>query len=364
MSSIETVKGGASKFLSKLVEKGQVAFTPLFAVLASLTVGAVILAVSGIDPGSAYLMIFSEPFGTQFGFTKTLTELVPLLVVAVGLLVSFRAGVWNIGAQGQMLIGALLANVVGYSFGPLPSLILIPMVLLAGCVAGAAWALPPALLKARLGINEVITTLLLNFVAINLLRFLIKGVLRDVSEHHPLTYPVVETARLPYIFGTSIHIGIIIAIALVVMIHIFMTKIPTGFELRILGQSVKTARYVGLPVGRLTILALVISGATSGLAGAIQVSGVMTNIDPVWTPTYGIAAVPLVFLAKLNAIALLPVSLLFAALLVGGDLMHRSTGIPVFFVEIILGMMLFFFAFSEAISRIRLRARLALWSRT
>jgi len=331
------------------------AFSSFVAIAGAIAVGTSILIGTGVDPGFAYFIILSESLGTEFGVTKILIELVPLLITALGLLICFRAGIWNLGAQGQMLIGALLANVVGYSFGPLPSPVIIPLLLLAGMVAGAAWALPPALLKAKLGINEVITTMLLNFVAMNILRFLIKGILRDVREEHPLTYPIVSTAKLPNIYGTQVHIGILIALAFGAVVYLLMARTKLGFELRILGQSLKTARYIGLPVGRLIVLAFVISGAASGLAGAIQVSGVMRNINPVWTPGYWLAAVPLVFIAKMSPIAVIPLSLLFAVLLVGGDIMHRTTGVPVYFVDILLSLMLLFFAVSEVVWRIQMR---------
>ncbi len=338
-----------------LVTSIKPALSSIIAILGSIIAGSIVLALSGIDPAFAYYTIFYEALATDFGITKTLVEMTPLLITAVGLLVCFRAGIWNIGAQGQMLIGTLFANVVGYSLGPLPTPIILPIVLVAGAIAGAAWALPPAILKAKLGINEVITTLLLNFVAINLIKFLIKGPLRNVAEEHPQTYPIVKSAYMPTFFGTQIHVGILLAFVIAAAIYFLMVWTKLGFQFKILGESIKAARYVGLPISRLIILAFIISGGAAGFAGAIQLTAVMRNVNPAWAPGYGLEAVPLVFIAKMNPIAVIPLSILFAVFLVGTDIMHRTTGVPVYFIEIFLGIMLLLFAVSEVVQRFRVR---------
>lgn len=343
----------SSSFRSLVVKVIFPAFSSITAILLAFVAGSLILLATGFDPLSAYLYIFTQPFSSLFGINKTLSDFAPLLIIGSGLFVCFRAGIWNIGATGQLLMGALFANVVGYSLGPLPSLILIPLVLGTGFITGAAWAMPSALLKAKLGVNEVITTLLLNFVAINLIQFLIKGIFRDVTEEHPLTYPILEGARLPYIPGTQIHIGVIVAIGLAFATHFFLYRTTLGFEIRVMGENVRAAKYAGISPNRLIIIAFIISGGAAGLAGAVQVAGVMTNISPAWTPGYGIAAVSLVFLAKSNGVALIPLSMIFATILVGTDMMQRTTGIPMYFGEVVIGLMLLFFAVSEVLQRLR-----------
>lgn len=246
-----------------------------------------------------------------------------------------------------MVIGALFANVVGYSFGPLHPAIMIPMVLLAGVLGGVVWALPAAIFKARWGVNEIIVTLMMNFIALNLLTFLATTILRNPAREHPMTYPILPTAKLPFIAGTTVHIGILIALALVVVVYVVMSRTVLGYQFKVAGLSLKAARYAGMPISRLLFISLLISGGFCGLAGGIQVSGVLENLDPEYMPAYGLEAVPLVFLAKLNAIAVLPFSMFFASLLVGSEIMHRSIGIPVFFVDIVFGLMLLFFAAAE-----------------
>lgn len=337
------------------------ALSSMIAIAGSIIGGSMVLQLSGIDPAFAYYTIFYEALATSFGITKMLVEMTPLLITAAGLLVCFRAGIWNIGAQGQMLIGTLFANIVGYSLGPLPTPIILPLVLISGALAGAAWALPPALLKAKLGINEVITTLLLNFVAINIVRFLIKGPLRNLSEEHPQTYPIAETAFMPTFPGTRLHVGIIIAFIIAAAIYFLMTWTKLGFQFKILGESIKTARYVGLPISSLIILVFIISGGAAGFAGAVQLTSVMRNVNPAWTPGYGLEAVPLVFIAKMSPIAVVPLTVLFTIFIVGTDIMHRTTGVPVFFIEIFLGIMLLLFAVSEVIQRLRVERAVMEW---
>ena len=331
------------------------ALSTMMALVGAVVAGSIVLVIMGFDPAYVYYVIFAEAWYTEFGVTKTLIETVPLLIIASGLLVCFKAGIWNVGAQGQMIIGGLVANVVGYSFGPLPSSIIIPLTLMAGVAAGAAWALPSAIMKARWGINEIVTTLMLNFIAINLLMFLVKSPLRNPRQPHPMTIPIVPTATLPNTPGTQVHIGLVIALALSVVIYLVMTKTTLGFQFRCLGGNPKAARYAGLPISRLMIVSLLISAGTAGLAGAVQVCGVMRNLDPEWVPLYGFQAVALVFLANLNALAVIPFSILFSTFLVGGDLMHRIVGIPVFFIQLILGFMLVFFAAAESIRYVQVK---------
>jgi simple sugar transport system permease protein len=326
--------------------------------IGSFVAGAIILVMIGSNPGLVYQTIFSEAWFTEFGLRKTLVETTPFLIVAAGLVVCFRAGIWNVGVPGQMIIGGLLSNVVGYSLGPLPSPILIPLMLAAGMVAGMAWVLLPAVMKARWGLNEIVTTLMMNFIAIDLQLYLVKSPLRDpYISTHPMTTPVVRTAELPDIPGTEVHIGLIIAFALAIVVYFLMSRTTYGYQFKVIGSNLKAARYAGLPIGKLIILSLLISGAAAGLAGGVQVAGVMRNIDPEWMPSYGLEAVPLVFLANLNALAAIPFSFLFSTFLVGGDQMHRAMGIPIFFIDVILGLMLLFFAAGESVKRVKLGIR-------
>jgi len=332
------------------------AISTIVALLGAFVAGAIILGVIGFNPSLVYQTIFVEAWSTEFGLRKTLVETTPFLIVACGLVVCFKAGIWNVGVPGQMIVGGLFANVVGYSFGPVPSSIIIPTMLGAGMLAGMAWVLLPAFMKARWGLNEIVTTLMMNFIAIDLQLYLVKSPLRDPKiSTHPMTTPVVLSAELPKIPGTRVHIGLLIALALAIVIYFLMSRTTIGYQFKVIGGNIKAARYAGLPISRLILLSLLISGATAGLAGGIQVAGVMRNIDPEWIPAYGLEAVPLAFLANLNALAAIPFSFLFSTFLVGGDLMHRTMGLPIFFIDVLLGLMLLFFAAAEAVKRVKIR---------
>lgn len=332
------------------------ALSTFVAIVSALVAGSIILTSIGFNPTEVYYTVFHEAWYTEFGMRKVLIETLPLLLIASGLLVCFRAGLWNVGVQGQMIVGGLLGNIVGYSLGPLPSPMIIPLMLMAGMIAGMAWVFPTAVMKARWDLNEIVTTLMMNFIAINFQLYLVKGPLRDLKIGiHPMTTPIVATAELPKIPGTQVHIGLVIALALAVVIYLLMSRTTLGYQFRVLGHSINAARYAGLPISRLVILSLLISGATAGLAGAVQVAGVMRNIDPEWVPFYGFQAVPLVFLANFNALAVIPFSFLFSSFLVGGDLMHRTVGLPIFFIDVLLGLMLVFFGAAEAIRHLQLK---------
>jgi len=323
------------------------ASSSIIAIVGAMIGSSILLLLTGINPFSVYSLIITEATGTEFGINKTLVETVPFVMTVVGLLISFRASLWNIGGLGQMFIGALFANVIGYSLGFLPSILLIPLTLLAGFVGGLVWALFPGLLKAKLGINEIITTLLLNFVAINLIHFLIKGILRNELEPFPQTYPIAPGAVLQKIPGTQIHIGIFFAIAITIIVHILMVKTRLGFQIKLMGESLKAARYAGLPIAKLTIVVFILSGGIIGLAGAIQVTAVMKNVNPDWNPAYGLEAVPLVFLSKMNVIVAALLAFLYSIFFVGVDIMQRTVGLPIYFREVFLGLMLTLFTISE-----------------
>jgi len=334
------------------------ALSTVAAILGALLAGAIILTAIGFNPAEVYYTVFHEAWYTEFGIRKTLIETMPFLTIVSGLLVCFRAGLWNVGVQGQMIIGGLFANIIGYVLGPLPSPLLIPVMLMAGMLGGIVWVLPSAIMKARWDLNEIVTTLMMNFIAIDLELYLVKGPLRDPKiSTHPMTTPVAPTAELPNIPGTEVHIGIIIALALSFVIYLLMSRTTLGYQFRVLGYNINAARYAGLSISRLIILSLLVSGATAGLAGAVQVAGVMRNIDPEWVPFYGFEAVPLVFLANFNALAVIPFSFLFSSFLVGGDLMHRAVGLPIFFIDVLLGLMLLFFGAAEAVRHLELRWR-------
>jgi len=359
----DLVELGIEKLVGKfgltnlLVSSIKPALSTIIGIVGGMAAGSIVLLFTGFDPVYVYYTIFAQAWGTSFGISKMSITMMPLLIIGVGLLFCFKAGTWNIGAQGQMILGALFANIAGYGLGPLPAPILIPIVLIASVVGGILWILPAAVMKAKWGINEVVTTMLFNFLAIFLLMYLVKSPLRYPQEYHPITQPIYHSAQLPMLPGIPIHTGLLIGLVLSIFTYIFFAKTTLGFQFRIIGSNIKAARYCGLHIPYLIFYSLTISGAICGLAGGVQLSGTMRFLDPDWVPWYGFQAVPLVFLARLNALALIPFSFFFASLLIGGDLMHRVVGLPVFFVDVIFGLMLILFAAAESIRYLRLKKR-------
>jgi simple sugar transport system permease protein len=331
------------------------AVSSLAAIGGALVAGAVLLWLSGLDPLRGYTILLTEGLGTSFGVTETLIKTAPLLMVAAGLLVAFRAGVWNIGVDGQLLIGAIftaaLAPWLLTTVPHVPALVLLGLV---GAVGGAAWGLLPALLKVHYGLNEIITTIMMNYVAVYLTTWLVKGPFRDLSDPTiiaPQTTVIPESLRLPLLPFGRVHVGLAVGILAVMLVYVLMRNTVLGFKLSVLGANPKAAVHAGFPVGRLTVLAMLVSAAFAGLAGANDVLGVLGMFAADWNPRYGLIGVALVFLARFNGLTVIPLAYFFSFLRFGGELMSRTAGIPIFFVDVLKGLMLVFFAAGEVLER-------------
>ncbi len=327
----------------------------LLAVVGALAAGAVALALIGKDPLQAYGLLLGRGLST-FGVTETLIKLPPLLLVSAGLLLTLRAGVWNIGIDGQFLVGALLVGVVAPALaGRVPLALLLVVSGAVGFLAGALWGVIPALLKVRYGLNEIITTIMMNYVAVYLTSWLVKGPFKDPTVVPPQTRLIPRADRLPAIPFTRVHVGLLAGLAALALVGYLLRSTVLGFRLRMLGQSRRAAAHAGMAVGRLTAVALLASAGFAGLAGANDVLGVKGLFQGEWNPGYGLTAFALVFLARLRALWLLPFAYLFAFLLLGGDIMARSAGIPTYFVDLLEGLMLLFFAVAVALERLQAR---------
>jgi ABC-type uncharacterized transport system permease subunit len=262
-------------------------------------------------------------------FSGTLVRAIPLIVIGVGVSLAFRAGVFNIGGEGQFALGAIAASIVGLFLPPL-SVLSVALVLAAACAAGAAWAGIAAFLRARFGVLEVISTLMLNFVAANLVSYLVRGPLQEPSRIYPQSALIVDAARLPrFAESTRLHLGILIAIAVAVLAWWFLGKTVAGFKLRAVGASPSAALVTGrLNVGRVAALALVASGAFAGLAGGMEVSGVTYALYENLSPGYGFSAIAVAMLAGLHPLRVILAALLFAVLETGALGMQRDAGVP------------------------------------
>ena len=304
----------------------------LAAVGVAVLIGAVVLWLTGNNPFEAYRALIDRTLLRPSGLQESLVRATPLLLAGAGVLVAVRAGIWNVGIDGQVLIGAIVGAVVASHLLTSSRPILWFAVAVSAGFAGALWALPPALLRARFGINEIVSTIMFNYVAISLTAWLVKGPFRDQSLVTPQTPSIPRDLRLTTLGDTRVHVGFLVAVALVVGLGWVLRSTVTGLELRIVGSNLRAARHALIPVRGYLMAAFLISGGIAGLVGANDVLSTKGTFQAEWNPGYGFVAFALVFLARRNAWALLPASLLFGMLSYGADVMPRAAGIdPAFF---------------------------------
>jgi general nucleoside transport system permease protein len=320
----------------------------LIPVILALAGGAVILLALGKNPIDYYDYVIKRSLLRWGGFQETLTRMAPLLLIAAGLIVAFRAGIWNLGGDGQFLLAAVAsAALAPVLIGILPRGPTLVVCMLAGIAVGAIWSLIPAMLKAHYGVNEIITTLMMSFLGTSLSNVLIKLILRDPATTVPQTRSLPVGDRLPRLFGTTIHSGLLIAIIAVILVHLMMTRTAFGLKLQVLGANRAAAVHAGLRVERLTLLAFALSAGFIGLAGAVEVLGVWGTVRADWNPAYGLLVVPLVFLARFNGYAVIGFTLFFSALMVGGESAARRVGVPQHYVLVLVALLLVFLALIE-----------------
>jgi len=302
-------------------------FIPFASGALAFVVGAIILASAGVDVGNAYATLFRGAFGSVFGFGDVLLKTISLLLAGLAVSVAFRCRQWNIGAEGQLYMGALGGTIVGISvLGAIPGLGILA-VIAASAIFGALFALVPALLKVKFGVNEVISTVLLNFVALLFIAFLLHGPIK-APGFNPYSPEIAEESQMPVIIpGTRVHAGLIIAaIATVGVYYLWKTKI--GFEIRSVGANIKAARYVGMNVGKSVLVTMAISGGLAGIAGGLLVSGVQHILIEGISPGYGFVAVIIALLGRQHPLGVAIVAFFFSVLMTGSETMYRSLGIP------------------------------------
>jgi len=345
------------------------ALLPVFATLAALGVGAVMLMFLRVNPLTAYKAMWDGAFGSTNAFAETLVKATPLLLVALGICISFRGDVINIGGEGQMIIGAIMATWIGLTFTSLPGWLVIPMALLAGFVGGAIWGGIPGVLKAYFRVNEILSTVMMNAIAVQLMNFLLRGPMIDPSQAQlaskiPQTARLLEEFRLLRFPPTRLHVGALIAVGLAVLVYILLWRTTLGYRIRAVGQNPNAARYAGIHVPRYIVLALLLSGAFSGLAGAIQVYGVNFRMitdgsASGFTGSAGFNGIVAALFGQLHPLISIPASVLFGALLVGANTMQRSVQVPSALVTALNGLVVVFVVSSEIWRRRRQRRRMA-----
>lgn len=315
--------------------------------------GAVLIALAGSDPWVAYGAMFNGAFGGTRQLTETALKATPMLLVALGLIVSFKARVWNIGAEGQYYMGALLGSVIALKFPTLPAVVLIPALLLGGVIGGALWGLIPALLRIRRGMSEIISTLMLNYIAILIVEYVSRAPLRDTSGFLPETAQFVEAAQLPGLFGSRLHLGVFIALALIPVVHLLLWRTPVGFRLRAIGSRASVARFAGIDVEAGIIFVLLFSGALAGLAGIIEVSFLHTRLKGSISGGYGFSGILVALLGRLHPVGALFAAIFFSALVIGANTMHTLTGLPATLADAIQALVVLFVLGVDAYFRYR-----------
>jgi len=338
---------------------------PLLAIVMALVAGAVVIILSsalvpghGFDPGlplTAYKALFEGSLGTDNARVETLVQAAPLLLAALGIGLGFKAGLFNIGAQGQFLMGAIAAVAAAGALKGDGALVAIPLSLLAGCAAGAAWGLIPGFLKAVSGAHEVVTTIMLNFIALALLSFLVSGPLRLPKSPQPVTAPVSDAA-LPIFIGRDGHIGIILAFLAVPVVWFLLFRTTRGFEIRAVGANPDASRYAGMKPRRLIILTMTVAGLFAGLAGAGNILGINHQMSATFSTTVGFDAITVALLGRSHPIGIMLAALLFGGMRAGAALMQIKAGVPVELVDVVQSIILLFLVASPIVRRLfRLR---------
>ena len=310
---------------------------PIAAALLGLLLLAAGLTALGYDAGAALAALYRGAFGSWYAFTSaTLVRAVPLIVIGLGISISFRAGALNIGAEGQFAAGAMAATATGLAMGRWPGIVAIPVVLAVGALAGAAWVAVPVVLRVRYRVQEVISTLLLNFVAEALVSFMVQGPLQESKRIYPQSDPIAASARLPLLPGTRLHLGFLLAVGLVAVVAVVFARTIWGFRLKAVGEAPRASEVTGrINVGRTVAAALLWSGALAGLAGALEVSGVTYALFQNLSPGYGFTAIAVALIAGLNPVGVLIAGLGFGALEAGAAGMQRDAGVPAVAVSVV-----------------------------
>ncbi len=322
---------------------------PLLAVVVALLIGAILLYVSDIDPLKAYRALYQGAFGNIRAWKRTFEKATPLIFSGLAVAFAFRAGLFNIGAQGQLLLGAITSAVVGYAVEGLPPYIHIPLALMAGALVGALYGAFPGILKVYTGAHEVITTIMLNYIAINLTDYLADGPLKDPAGGGvvPRTPKILDSAALP-IWG-PIPSGFLLAVMLAVVIAWLLWRTTYGFEIRAVGQNPHAARYAGMRVARIVASTMLLSGLMAGLGGAVETLGVVGRFQPGFHAGLGFEGITIALLAKSNPIAVIPASLLVGAMKAGASRMQFVADVPKEIIEVILALMLLLVAADHVI---------------
>ncbi|MBU6278016.1 MAG: ABC transporter permease [Actinomycetales bacterium] len=334
---------------------------PVLAVITALVLGGVIIMATGAsfsETMNAYLALLRGSVGSVKAISETLTAATPLILAGLSVALAFRAGLFNIGGEGQMLIGGMFAVFIGFSITGLPFYIHLPLALAAGIVGGAIWGFIPGILKAKTGAHEVITTIMLNFIALRLVDFFLKtDIFQREGRNDPVSKTVEDSAALPQLLGwldpsLRVHLGLIVALIAAAFINWLLFRTTTGFEFRAVGANPSAARYAGMSITKTYVLVMVISGALAGLAGTGQVLGVLDRATPGFSARIGFDGIAVALLGRSNPWGVVLAALLFGGLRAGGQEMQASANVGIDLISVIQALIIIFVAAPALIAAI------------
>ena len=345
--------------LQRLPNAGPVrlALITLASIALALVLCGTVLLISGENPLTVYRTMLSGSLGDRYALSETLVKMTPLLLAGLAVSVAFRMQLWNIGAEGQIYIGAVAASGVPlFLLEDARGIVMIPAMMIAGMIGGGLWGAVPGVLRAVFGANETITTLMLNYVAILFTQYLVYGPWKDPQAFgFPGTETFPQSAWLPNYETYRVHLGIVFGLVAAFVLLFVLRRTRFGYELTVIGDNPRAARYAGMHIGRMTVIVMTISGALAGLAGMSEVSGVGHQLERTVSAGYGYTAIIVAWLARLHPIGIILVSFLMSAILVGSDTLQTSIGLPGSVGPMLQGALLFFLLGGDFLTRYRIR---------
>ena len=335
--------------LFKLIKRPEpsrlmVFMSPLIALTLTLLSGVVLFQLMGVNPGEALFAFFVEPLTSKYGWGELGVKATPLVLIAVALSIGFRAGVWNIGAEGQLTLGAICGGGIALLFYDVESIFVLPLMVVCGILGGMLWASIPAFLRTRFNANEILTSLMLTYVATLFLSVLVHGPWRDPDGFNfPESRIFSDSATLPLILeGTRLHLGWIFALLVVIGAWVLMSRTIIGFQVKVVGEAPAAGRYAGFSVNKIIWFTLMLSGGAAGLAGLVEVAGPIGQLLPSISPGYGFTAIIVAFVGRLHPVGVLFAGLLLALSYLGGESAQISLNLPLAVTGVFQGMLLFF----------------------
>ena len=337
--------------------KAMVYLSPVLALGITLLAGVVLFQLMGVNPGVALHALFVQPLTSLYGWAELGVKATPLILIGVALSIGFRAGVWNIGAEGQLTLGAICGGGVALWLYQVDSIFVLPLMLLCGVLGGVAWAAIPAFLKTRFNANEILTSLMLTYVATLLLSLLVHGPWSDPDGFNfPESRIFSDSARLPVIVEkTRLHLGWLLALAMVALAWVMMARTLIGFQIKVIGQAPAAGRYAGFSINRVVWFCFALAGGAAGLAGIVEVSGPIGQLLPAISPGYGFTAIIVAFVGRLHPLGVLLAGLVLALSYLGGETAQITLNLPRAVTGVFQGMLLFFLLACDVLIYYRIR---------